>query len=210
MSIKVHYAWRWSKELDMMETLRKVEEIMLRQIEERLCKVVCRCKLETNHTARSEELANVSRLAQFGYISPYRGAGMTCAFFIRGYGDYFYTMPMDDTWKFDAVDDVEGVENYSFWDNSDQDPNVPDDEWDARRHFWGEVWSGNDPCLTLDVVPRTGAVHMLANYLTPEFYSMPKDVMGDEEKRNKWLYDYFHQYDEKEEECQTTKEGKSP
>lgn len=45
----------------------------------------------------------------------------------------------------EALEDVEGVEEYGYWNNTDRPEGVSEEEWDARRDAWGRVMPSGVP-----------------------------------------------------------------
>lgn len=53
----------------------------------------------------------------------------------------------------DALIAMDGVEDFSYWNNTDQPDDVSDEAWDQRRDCWNEVLDERQACFTLSWEP---------------------------------------------------------
>lgn len=73
----------------------------------------------------------------------------------------FYGMVFTEQSKwFDLWCTMPLVKNFSYWDNSDEDPDVPAHEWKRRKYVWDRIFKGNPlPCMigwSIDIMDPGG------------------------------------------------------
>jgi hypothetical protein len=75
---------------------------------------------------------------------PYRSViDAECGLHFHILGKYAYLRPYSSEWE-SGIEVPDWVDDYSYWNNTDQPENVSDDEWDERRETWSKT--DKEPC----------------------------------------------------------------
>jgi len=66
-----------------------------------------------------------------------------CGLNIWLHGNYAYAIPIGPNWVLDNIKFPKWVEDYSYWNNTDQPDNVTDRQWNSRRDTWDKICCGH-------------------------------------------------------------------
>lgn len=160
MSTKIYYAWRapadrivdvidWGRDT-MMEAARiHIEHLKSIVGAEKLGPVPDHIKGDPDgeriwESAKRLEL--VWKVVEEEGKSPYRGAfDVSCGLNIWVHGGHVYVIPIAQPFIMSGMHASlpEWMENFCYWNNTDQDDRVSEEEWAARGDTWESICTGD-------------------------------------------------------------------
>lgn len=151
MSTKIYDAWRWKRTLGLNKVLYEVEAVMKKQMYKKA--------QEFRESAKAKEgdayalVSLCARLTQFQALNPYAGmAGdFTCDFAVHEYNTHYYMRPLGSTnaWDYSDIEKIPGVQNFQYWDNTDEPASVTQREWNMRGKIWHAMFARDREHVTL-------------------------------------------------------------
>jgi len=154
MSTKIYEAWRWKKSLGMSTILAKIETIMKKQMYEKAQEFLKEAGKEAAPGADGvwevQQVMKVcAQLTQFSRISPYRAprGDFTCDFCVWDWKQHYYMYPIGtpDNWDFKPLYEIPGVEDFRYWNNTDEPEGMSMREWKRRGRIWDEQHDWENP-----------------------------------------------------------------
>jgi len=159
MSTKIYEAWRWKRTLGMGWVLYEVETIMKKQMYKKAQEFLKKAVGEGADLHYTMMLC--AKLTQFQALSPYKGpqGDFSCDFCVWDYKSYFYMYPIGtlNNWDFSEIYKIPGLEDFRYWNNTDEPEDVSRREWKRRGRIWDAQHDEKEP------VPKT-IYHILDPY----------------------------------------------
>lgn len=179
MSVKIYQAWRWKKELGVFPVIGKIQVAARKEIEKQLRKLVRYTNIGNNRRARWEMASMLSWTTRISttsqYINPY---GINIVFLLRETPEHYLCMPLHPRDDFNFIKDIEGVEEFGYWDNTDRPVGISQEDWEARRQFWIDHWKPERPCIQFSALNIQNPEMEITEMLVPEGFreeELPED-----------------------------------
>jgi len=183
MSTKIYQAWRWPKALGVFAVTSKIEAAAKKEVGKRLRKLVRNAKIEDNRKARWEIASMLSSVTKISTVSlridPY---DMNIVFMLREAPEHYLCMPTNGRDRFEFMKDIEGVEEFGYWDNTDRPDGMTQEEWDARGKLWDDYWKPEQPSLQFSALSILDPSIEITEMLAPDFFEgkkLPEDYWED-------------------------------
>jgi hypothetical protein len=175
MSTKIYEAWRWKKALGMSPILRQVETIMKKQMHQKAQEFLKEVEKDVEPGGDSvwgvmQVMKICAQLTQFSRISPYRAprGDFTCDFCVWDWKQHFYMYPIGkaDNWDFKDVYKIPGLEDFRYWNNTDEPEGMSRREWNRRGRIWNAQHDWENPIVktvysVLDPISPVGELSTL-------------------------------------------------
>lgn len=150
MSTKIYEAWRWKRTLGMSSILFEVETIMKKQMYEKAQKLVEEMmKDEPSGMALHTLTQMCARLTQFQALNPYKGpvGDFSCDFCVWDWKQHFYMYPIGtlNNWQYADIYKIPGVEDFRYWNNTDEPEGMSRREWNRRMRVWDAQHDEKNP-----------------------------------------------------------------
>lgn len=138
MSTKIYEAWRWKRTLGMSSILYQVETIMKKQMYKKAQEFLK--KAVGDGADLHYVMVLCGKLTQFQALSPYKGpqGDFSCDFCVWDWKQHFYMYPIGtlNNWDFSEIYKIPGVEDFRYWNNTDEPEGMSRREWSRRGRIW--------------------------------------------------------------------------
>jgi len=200
MSIKIYEAWRWKRTLGMSPILYEVETIMKKQMYARAQELLKDAgKGDAGKVSARAFMSLCARLTQFQVLNPYRGpqGDFTCDFCMWDWKQHYYMHPLGslNNWKYGDIYTIPGVEDFRYWNNTDEPEGMSMREWRRRGRIWDEQYDGTSPITKIiyHVLDPYAPSMDLTSLFDPrwateaeaERYGLPMNMRKDQEEARK-------------------------
>lgn len=187
MSVKIYAAWRWEKRHGLFEMTKKISDAAMQELRGQLRKIVREAKIEENRQARYELLQFLSQHIRVSAVSLLRDPyDYNYRFMVRRAGNFFLCMPTDNHQKFDFLKKIPHLEEYGYWDNTDQPEGISRKDWKARGRFWDKYWIPEAHCVEFSPICQTNPFPDIQPVLCPDLWKkeqLPKGYWEDKEAK---------------------------
>lgn len=182
MSIKVYHGWRWPRSIDTLRVCADIETAAKAHVRRELRRVVREMKLEDNRRARFELASYIGRAVQLGFITSRQdGLDPNYVFYVRAAGEHVLCMPDFQRKNYDFMKGVQDVEDYAYWDNTDEPEGMDHEEWKRRGQLWEKYWTGKEPCIQVSALSYLEPTLDIMDVICPDYMApeLPKGYWED-------------------------------
>lgn len=172
MSVKIYNGWRWPKSLGFFEMLEKIKEAAQKDFAKQIKEAVVATGLDRPGTRKERyELATLlARLINRSAYSPSAAYDYSRTYYIKDGGDFYLMMPSNTRLSHTSLYQVNGLENFQYWDNTDKPEEVGEEEWDARGVFWDKHWQVGAACATFELVDPIFPTNYVTDVAVPDMF----------------------------------------
>lgn len=172
MSVKIYNGWRWKKSLGFFEMLEEIKKAAHKELEKQIKEAVVAMNLDRKGTRKERyELATfIARLINRSAYAPDAAYDYNRTYYIKDGGDFYLMMPSNTRLRHEALYQVNGLEDFRYWNNVDTPEEISQDEWDARGEFWDKHWQVGAACTLFELVDPIFPTNYVTEVAVPDMF----------------------------------------
>jgi hypothetical protein len=188
MSVKIYNGWRWKKSLGFFEMIEKIKAAAHSEFSRQIKEAVVSMELDRPKTkkARYELATFIARLINRSAYASDAAYDYNRVYYIKDAGDYYLMMPSNTRLKHAALYQVNGLEDFKYWDNVDTPEEITQEDWKARGAFWDKNWGEKAACATFELVDPIFPMTYVTDVVVPDMFEKKEvdDSYWDEGRKN--------------------------